>query len=138
MFNFSILNEYRKFIDRYNVEKIDKELMHRFVRGFSCYDSAGDYKSPISEFIEYERKVKSDTCTSDDIKNFEFLCNKYQLNDDISGIVYNYKNLSQNISRSERDRKRQEEKLISLMLDFVKDSISPIDKKKRKTNEIQF
>lgn len=97
-------------------------------------DGEGGYTSPIDEMIDAERILEELNYQEDKVKDFEELCEKYQITYSESGDekdikLYNYKDLSNRISSTEHRFETQKKTLLDFMQRFVEDSISPIDKK---------
>lgn len=94
-------------------------------------DGEGGYTSPIAEIIDFERKLEEFGYPSDKVDEFNKLCDKYQItysetNEAKDAKVYNYKDLSCELSLANESRQKQKDVLVSAMKDFIQKSISPV------------
>lgn len=134
LFNDSIVSEYNKMLEFWNEHANAYHDLNVYSDAIEVMDGEGGYTSPMAEMEDAERIIDELGYPADKVKSFETLCDKYQISHSESGEakdikVYNYKELSERIASTKRLFDEQKKVLIDLMQCFVKDSISPIDKK---------
>lgn len=131
LFDESICMSYRKL--REFVESSNSILhdISTYTNIMVMSDGEGGYTSPIAEIIDFERKLEESNYPTDKVDEFNKLCDKYQItysetNEAKDAKVYNYKELSRELSLANEARQKQKDDLISAMKDFIQKSISPV------------
>ena len=134
LFNDTIAKEYRTMLKCWNDNEDAYHDLNVYDDTIEVMDGEGGYTSPMAELIDAEKTLEKLNYPDDKVKDFEALCSKYQITHSESGEtkdikVYNYKELSERIAFTECQFKHQQKALLDIMQCFVKDSISPVDKK---------
>lgn len=134
LFNDTIANEYKVMLKCWHDNEDAYHDLNVYSNAIKVMDGEGGYTSPMAELTDAEEMLEKLNYPTDKVKDFEALCNKYQITHSESGEakdikVYDYKELSDRIALTERQFKDQQNALLELMQNFVKDSISPVDKK---------
>ena len=134
LFNDTIANEYKAMMKCWHDNADAYHDLNVYSDAIEVMDGEGGYTSPMAELTDAEETLEKLKYPVDKVKEFELLCNKYQITHSESGMtedikVYNYKDLSERIASTERQFKDKQKAIIDMMQRFVKDSISPVDKK---------
>lgn len=134
LFNDCIVKEYKIMLECFNDYlnvSYDIDVYRKIIMDT---DGVGGYISPIEELLEVEQTLEKLNYPDDKVKDFENLCDKYQIVYSESGDEkdlkkYNYKELSEKKALSNIRFEKQKKLLLDSMQSFVKNSISPLDKK---------
>ena len=132
LFNKKIHQEYKTLIE-YAVDKsIAEQDMSVLKFALTISDGEGGYTSPFAELEDYERQLEEYDYPNNKVKEFEELCDDYQIVHSVSGKpkdakVYNYREISNRIAENGAKFDEQKQKLLDSMQKFIQNSISPID-----------
>lgn len=134
LFDDTIATEYTEMIACFSNWRNARHDFNIYSSLIDVMDGEGEYATPLEELMDSEQKLNSSN--SPDKKNlaaFETLCNKYQItyseaNKAEDTKTYNYKDISKRMVLTEHEYKEQKKKLLYLMQNYIKKSISPVDK----------
>lgn len=134
LFDDDIADEYRSMMNCWHEHEDAYHDLNVYSDVIEAIDGEGGYTSPLAELADAEETLEKLNYPADKVKEFDFLCNKYQIIHSESDMiedskVYNYKDLSKRIVFTERQFRDKQEALLDMMQEFVKDSISPVDNK---------
>ena len=131
LFNKEIYNAYRQMLN-YSDKKLKAEQdLYILNSNLEDMDGEGDYTSPIAQLEDYERQLEEYNYPNDKVKEFENLCDDYQIVHSVSGKpedvkIYNYREISNRIAENGAKFDEQKQILLDLMQKFIEDSISPV------------
>lgn len=132
LFNKEIYNLYKNMLEYlYKKEKAEQDLYILNIN-LEEVDGEGGYTSPVAQLEDYERQLEEYDYPNDKVKEFEELCDDYQIVHSVSGKpedtkVYNYREISNRIAENGAKFDEQKQKLLDSMQKFIQNSISPID-----------
>lgn len=138
LFNKEIAQEYGTFRVYLNDAMNAHHDMSVYDDIMSTMDGADLYTSPIAELQDAEQTLDKLNYPADKVEEYKALCLKYQITHSETGEladakVYNFEDLSEQISSTELKAKEQKNKVMGMMKKYIECSISPVDKKVRAT-----
>ena len=136
LFDKTIVDAYAELCVSISAQQVAEHDMKVYENLLRHPDGEGGYTSLIAQLQDTERLLDEHNYPEDRVKEYDELCEKHKCFYTETGSPedakwYNYKDLSNGIGRTMKAVEANKNVVLNLMQEYIKQSISPVDKKRR-------
>lgn len=136
LFDKTIVDAYAELCVSISAQQVAEHDMKVYENLLRHPDGEGGYTSLIAQLQDTERLLDEHNYPEDRVKEYDELCDKHKCFYTETGRSedakwYNYKDLSNAIGKAIKTVEANKNVVLNLMQEYIKQSISPVDKKRR-------